>query len=151
MTEQGHIFGNCEACGALLRGTTLKELILAVDEHNLTCPGAKPPPPPGDKVARPITEMVPPEVLRGTLVGMDEVLDKLLLVKDYRFRESAYKEDTEYLSLTVDLDGEERIVNTGAERVVLFFKYLKPEDLPVFVTFEKALTKQGRRVYRVKA
>lgn len=146
------VWGHCQYCEARLEAPTWEELAQVMKGHGETCPGrvkeAKAPP--EGKLVRPISEVVPPEALEGTLIGMEEVLEKLLLVKAFKFRESTYKEDSEYLSLTVDLDGEERIVNTGAERVVQVFRYLKPEDLPVFVTFEKALTKQGRRIYRVK-
>ena len=97
-----------------------------------------------------LTEVLPKEVIEGNFLTMDDAIDHLLLVKDFSLKESAFKEDTQYLSLTVEVDGEDYMLNTGAERIVQVFKQLPHEKLPVYVTFEKVMTKAGRRVYRIK-
>jgi len=97
-----------------------------------------------------LKDVVPEEVLKGNLVTMDEVIEKVILVKDFSLKDSTFKEDTFYLSLVIEVDGEERILNTGAERIVQAFKQVDKGKLPVYVTFEKVMSSGGRRVYRIK-
>lgn len=141
-------WGNCPHCEAKLEAPTWDALAKAAQEHEKSCPRLAVPqagPP-----ARNITEVLPPEVLRGNLVTMEDELEKLILVTDFIFRDSTLKEDATYLSLTVEIDGETKVLNTGAERVVQAFRALQHKDLPVYVTFEKVATTAGRRVYRIK-
>ena len=97
-----------------------------------------------------ITDVVPPEVLKGDFIAIEDVLDKEILVREITWHPSSFKEDEDYLSLTVEVDGEERKLNTSAGRVVEVFKAVKPEDLPIYCSFEKVQLPGGRRVYRVK-
>jgi len=124
---------------------TPEELMRQVKEHDLECGEEKP-----KAMAPRIEDLVPEEVIRGNLITMEDVLDRDILVKAMTFKDSAYQEDAQYLSLTVEVDGEEFILNTGAERVIQAFRHLKAEDLPVVVCFEKVKTSKGRRVYRIK-
>jgi len=50
----------------------------------------------------------------------------------------------------VEIDGEDFLLNTGAERIIQAFRQLRAEDLPVVVCFEKVKTAKGRRIYRIK-
>ena len=98
-----------------------------------------------------VKDVVPKEALQGNLLTMDEVIDKLVLVKSFELKESTFREDSQYLSFTIDLDGQEYVVNTGAARVLQVFKALKKEDLPAFAEFEKVQIAGGHRVYRLKS
>jgi len=135
----------CPRCGTRMVARTLEELRQQVKEHAEECREEIP-----KAMAPRLEELVPEEVIKGNLITMEDVLDRDILVKAMTFRESAYKEDAEYLSLTVEVDGEEYILNTGAERVIQAFRHLKAEDLPVVVCFEKVKTAKGRRIYRIK-
>ncbi len=105
---------------------------------------------PAEAVARPnLVDDLPDEAKKADLVSVEDVLGKPILVKGFTFRDSTFKEDTEYLSLEVEVDGEDKVLNTGAERIVHAFKYVKYDQLPAYVTFEKVMTKAGRRVYRI--
>lgn len=96
-----------------------------------------------------LLDKLPHEAKQANIVGVEEVLGKPILVKGFTYRDSTFKEDTEYLSLEVVVDGEDKVLNTGAERIIHAFKYVKLEQLPAYVTFEKVMTKAGRRVYRI--
>lgn len=135
----------CKFCGAIIvpvDGATIYE---AIQDHGATCPGAT-----GGLAGRDIKDFLPPEATEDNLVGMEDVLGKRILVTELTWRDSTFKEDTQYLSLTVQVDGEEHTLNTGAERIVQAFKFLDPSHLPLYVTFEKVVTKANRRVYRLK-
>lgn len=97
-----------------------------------------------------ITDVVPEEVLKGNIVTMEDILGKEILIKALNWQTSTFKEDAEYLSLTIEIDGEEKIVNTGATRVIEVFKHVDENDLPIFASFEKVTLPGGKRVYRVK-
>jgi len=96
-----------------------------------------------------LVDKLPEEAKRADLISVEEVLDKPILVKGFTYRDSTFKEDTEYLSLEVEVDGEDKILNTGAERILHAFKYVLLDQLPAYVTFEKVSTKAGRHVYRI--
>jgi len=135
----------CSLCGWRGEAGTLEDLQRAVAAHEKKCTE-------GGVLGRPrrISEVLPPEVLSGNLLTIEEVLEKDLLVVDFTFKESTFREDAEYLSLKVELEDEEFTINTGATRVVQVFRQIKKEDLPLWVTFEKVILPGGRRVYRVK-
>lgn len=135
----------CGVCGEIVSATEEAELGLAISNHVVT----KHSMPPTHEVKR-IQDVLPQEVLEGNICSIEDVLDRDILVKDMSWKDSTFKEDTEYLSLVVEVDGEDKILNTGAERIVQAFHYLKLEDLPIYVCFEKVATKAGRRVYRIK-
>jgi len=97
-----------------------------------------------------ITDVVPPEVFKGNFISMDELLDQEVLVKGMDWQASSFKEDAEYLTLTVEVDGEERKLATGAGRVMEVFRAVKITDLPIYCAFEKIQLPNGRRVYRVR-
>lgn len=126
-------------CGNLHKPDTLKPLLGA--------PAAKAP---AQKEPAFLKDVVPKEALLGNLLSMDEVVDKLVLVKSFELKESTFKEDSQYLSATIELDGQEYVLNTGAARVLQVFKVLSQDRLPVFVEFEKVQIAGGRRVYRIK-
>lgn len=96
-----------------------------------------------------IADVLPKEVLNGNIIGMDECLGLPLMVMGMTWRESTFKEETRYLALEIMMDGEKKILNTGAERIIEAFTYVKPEELPLEVIFGKVTTKAGRRVYRI--
>jgi len=136
---------NCGKCGIRIVASTPEELMRQVKEHDVVCGGGK-----GEVSVPRIEDLVPEEVLRGNIITMEDVLDRDILVKHMTFRNSAYQEDAQYLSLVVEIDGEDFILNTGAERIIQAFRHLRAEDLPVVVCFEKVKTAKGRRIYRIK-
>lgn len=135
----------CPQCKQTIEYDEEQNIFEVVADHLAKCPAA----------AKPIqyhriTDVVPEDVLRGNIVTMDEVLGKEILVKGIKWADSTFKEDAEYLSLTIDLDGEEKVLNTGATRVLEVFKHVDENDLPIYSSFEKVTLPGGRRVYRVK-
>jgi hypothetical protein len=114
-------------------------------KHLETCSGAK-----LEKRYPRITDVVPPAVMKGNLITIEELLGKEVLITGLDWKESTFKEDTDYLSLTVEVDGEEKVLNTGAQRVVAVFKEVKLEDLPIYAAFDKITLPGGKRVYIVK-
>lgn len=135
----------CPQCNQIIHFSEEENLYIVMANHLSTCPSAQEQP-----VYKRITDVVPEDVLRGNIVTMDEVLGKEILIKAIDWQDSAFKEDAEYLSLTIDLDGEEKILNTGATRVIEVFKHVGEKDLPIYTSFEKVTLPGGRRVYRVK-
>jgi hypothetical protein len=134
----------CSQCNETIEYNETDDLYAVIAGHLAACKGA------GQKPPRPrLSEVVPEEAIKGNLVTIDDILDKLVLVKGLTWRDSSFKEDQEYLSLIIDLDGEEKTLNTGATQVLGAFKALKAEDLPVYALFEKVARPDGKRVYRV--
>lgn len=105
--------------------------------------------PPEAAAAPNLVDILPDEAKQADLISVEDVLGKPILVKGFTFRDSTFKEDTEYLSLEVEIDGKDKVLNTGAERIVHVFKYVTLDQLPSYVTFEKVVTTAGRRVYRI--
>lgn len=136
---------HCPKCTKVFKGDIWEPVADDYSKH--IAAGCVPSAPPQYKN---VADVVPEEVLKGNLVSMEDLIGKVLLVKEFVLRESTFKEDTDYLGITVDVDGEEKVVNTGAERVVQVFKALDPLLLPLYVIFEKVILPNGRRVYRVK-
>jgi hypothetical protein len=135
----------CTRCGEAIEYDDSVSLYEVALEHASNCKGPSMP-----REHKKITDVLPPEVFKGNLVTMEEILGLEVLVIDMTWRDSTYQEDAQYLSLTILWENEARILNTGAERVVQVFKQLKHEALPVYVCFEKITLPNGRRVYRVK-
>lgn len=121
-------------------GDQYKEMV----SHLEKCPGTDQPP-----KAKNIADVVPKDVLNGNIVAIDECLGIPLHVIGMNWRDSSFKEDSRYLALEILMDGEKRILNTGAERIIQAFTYIKPEDLPLEVILDKLTTKAGRRIYRI--
>lgn len=135
----------CPQCRQVVTYNEQDDVFVVVSNHLLQCPGK--PPTPGYKR---ITEIVPPEIMKGNLIAIDDILEKEVLVTGMDWHSSSFKEDEEYLSLTVTVDGEEKILNTGAGQVVAVFRSVNPENLPVYCSFEKVQLPTGRRVFKVK-
>lgn len=135
----------CSLCKKVFTGEEWELVALELAEHAKGCAGQAAPIP-----IKHISDVVPKEALEGNFTTIDEILGKLVLVKDFTFKESTFKEDTHYLSMTLEVDGEEKILNTGATRVTSAFQALDPALLPIYATFEKIILAGGRRVYRVK-
>lgn len=134
----------CPVCKTELKSGLEGDPYLDMALHLTVCPGVA-----AEKPHKRITDVVPEEALKGNLITMDEILDKDILVTGMTLRESSFKEDQDYISLTIDLGGEEKVVNTGAVRVVQAFKAAKAEDFPFYAKFEKIQLPNGKRVYRV--
>jgi len=135
----------CPDCHQTIYYGEGENLYIVMANHQKKCPSAQKQP-----TAHRITEVVPDDVLRGNFVMMDELLGKEILIKAISWQDSTFKEDAEYLSLTIDLNGEERILNTGALRIIDVFRYVNNKDLPMYASFEKVTLPGGRRAYRVK-
>lgn len=135
----------CPKCKQTMEYDEVEDIFAVISDHLNKCPGAE-----KQLAYKRITDVVPEDVLKGNIVTMDEILGKDILIKDIAWHESTFREDTEYLSLTIDLDGEEKTLNTGATRVIDVFKYVDMKDLPIYASFEKVTLPGGRRVYRVK-
>lgn len=135
----------CSHCGVVIEYLADADLYDVVATHIGHCAGAP-------AVAKPkrITEVVSEEVLKGNLVTMDEILEQEILVTAVAWRDSTYKEDETYLSLTVELGGEKRTLNTGAVRVIQVFRALDPKELPIYAMFGKISLPNGHKVYIVK-
>lgn len=135
----------CETCGKVIEGEQWELVAHDLVEHAKTCQAK-----PVTAKVKTISDVVPKEALEGNLTTIEELLGKLVLVTGMTLQESSFKEDTNYLSLTIEVDGEEKVLNTGAARVLSAFQALDPEQLPIYATFEKVAIPGGRRVYRVR-
>ena len=135
----------CPKCGEVLTFEAPQTMYDAFIDHISKCPQKVP-----VKVVKRITDVVPEDALKGNLITMDELLGQDILITGMIWRESSFKEDTDYLSLTLELQGEEKVLNTGAERVLQAFRAVPPDSFPFYATFEKIQLPNGRRVYRVK-
>ncbi len=142
MVSKSHV---CPKCQASISYTEDADLYEVVADHIAHCPGA-----PLSTKAHRITDVVSPEVMKGNIINIDDILGQEVLVTGITWRESTMKEDAEYLSLTLDMDGVKKVLNTGAERVVAIFRTLLPADLPIYCAFEKIQLPNGRRVYHCK-
>ncbi len=142
MVTKTHVCPKCLAVITYEEGADLYEVVA---DHILFCKGA-----PAVVPHKRITDVVPPEVMTGNIVSIESVLEQELLVTAFDWRDSTFKEDASYLSLTILIEGEEKTVNTGAERVIAVFKSVDPGALPIYCAFEKIQLPNGRRVYRVK-
>jgi len=134
----------CPKCQAVITHEDNADLYEVVAGHFPSCHPAQAAP-----AIKRITDVLPPEVLKGNLITMDEIIDREVLVTAMAWRESTFKEDAEYLSLTLEIDGEEKALNTGATRVCSVFKVLPAESLPIYVRFSKIVIPGGKRVYVV--
>jgi hypothetical protein len=141
----GKLIHICPQCHGSVEYEDAESLYDVALRHAPLCKGQQPP-----QAFLKVTDVLPPEAFKGNLVTMEEILDREVLVREMSWQESTFKEDAQYLSLTIEWEGEAKTLNTGAERVVQVFKQLKPEVLPVYVCFEKITLPNGRRVYRVK-
>lgn len=121
---------------------TLDEVAL---EHLNECPFVVQRP-----TSKRITDVVPPEVLAGNIITIEEILGAEVLVTNIDWHESTFREGEEYLELTLFIGEEERKLNTGATRVVEVFRAVNLKDLPFYCSFEKVQIPGGKRVYRVK-
>ena len=73
--------------------------------------------------------------------------DEVILV-DFRFGASKFKENTEYVTILIELDGEQRQVSIGGQVVVEGLHNInKEEDLPAPVIFLKKPTKDGKKTF----
>ena len=134
----------CGQCKEVIEYNEQDDLYAVIAQHLAICKGSHP------KTTWPrLSEVVPEEAIKGNLITIDDILGKPVLVKAMAWRDSSFKEDQEYLSLTIDLDGEEKTLNTGATQVLGAFKALKSQELPVYALFEKITRPDGKRVYRV--
>jgi len=134
----------CPKCNTTINYPDEADLYKEMVAHIEKCSGAAQTP-----KTKNITDLLPKEVLNGSIVGIDECLGMPLMVTGMAWRESSFKEETRYLSLEILVDGEKKILNTGADRIVEAFTYVKPENLPLEVIFDKLTTKAGHRVYRI--
>ena len=135
----------CPKCGKTIEYGNDVDLFEVAMKHLPTCsPTAKAP------AHQRITDVVPQDALQGNLVNMDDILDQEVLITDMSWHDSTYKEDDVYLSLTLVIEGEEKVLNTGAARVVQAFRAVPQEALPIYAAFERIQLPNGRRVYHVK-
>ncbi len=135
----------CPKCHTVINYTEEDDLYGVVADHISHC--AAPAPVPAHKR---ITDVVDEQTMKGNIINIDDILGQEVLVTGIDWRESTMKEDAEYLSLTLDMDGVAKVLNTGAERVVAVFRAVKASDLPIYCQFEKISLPNGRRVYHVK-
>jgi len=141
MTE---LFWVCPHCETRVTVKENQDYAPTIGEHLATCPKR-----PKQTIPN-ITDIVDRETLEGNVILMDDIIDQRILVKDFSLKDLSFKEDTLSLSLQIELDGEDYMLNTGAERVVQVFKTIAHDQLPFYLTFEKVHTSAGRRVYRIK-
>lgn len=134
----------CTKCGEIVEYPDGEDLFEVALSHGATCQARQTPP-----VKRRLADVVPESAIKGNLVTIDDILGKEVLVVDLTWRDSSFKEDQEYLSLTIQVDGEEKTLNTGATQVLGAFKALDTANLPVYAVFEKVTRPDGKRVYRV--
>lgn len=137
-----YICPDCHKELTIKTNQTLDEVAL---EHLSECPFVVSRP-----TAKRITDIVPPEVLAGNIVSIEEILGAEILVTNINWHESTFREGEEYLELTLNIAGEERKLNTGATRVVEVFRAVNLMDLPFYCSFEKVQIPGGKRVYFVK-
>lgn len=135
---------DCPKCQTAVTYPEDGDLYTVMATHIEKCSGAAQP-----SKTKNIADVLPKEVLNGNIIGMDECLGLPLMVTGMTWRDSTFKEETRYLALEIMMDGEKKILNTGAERIIEAFTYVKPEELPLEVIFGKVTTKAGRRVYRI--
>lgn len=137
----------CPRCGGVIDyNPSEKGAYEVILDHAPACPGRV-----TKLEVKRIEEVVPKEVLEGNFISIEEVLGKYIMVISIDWKDSTFKEDTQYLSLEIEVDGEPKILNTGAERVLQVFRTVKAELLPLYVCFEKLQLPGGRRVYRIKS
>lgn len=96
-----------------------------------------------------ITDIVPEDILKGNFVSIDDILGQEVEILDIKWADSTFKEDEQYLTLTINVEEEERKLNTGASRILEVFKHIDVADLPFYAKFEKVILPGGRRVYKV--
>jgi hypothetical protein len=135
----------CPGCKQPIEYDEVEDLYTVVSSHLSTCK-----PLPETVKPRRITDVVSKDVMEGNLITMDEIVDQETLITGIAWRDSTFKEDETYLSLTVQINEEERTLNTGAIRVIQVFRAVDPKDLPVYACFEKIQLPNGHKVYRVK-
>ena len=79
-------------------------------------------------------------------IAKTEIDGEEVILIDFKFGISRYKENTEYVTCLIELNGEKRQVSLGGQVVVLALKNIKKDsDLPAPVIFLKKKTQDGNR------
>lgn len=134
----------CQKCKKVIDFDEIRPIDEVVIDHMTNCACT-----PVQPVGRRITDIVPEDIMKGNFLSMDDILGKEVLITEMEWIKSAYREDEQYLTLSLEIDGETKKVNTGATRVVDVFKHVDELDLPIYARFEKITLPNGRRVYKV--
>ena len=75
--------------------------------------------------------------------------EEVILV-DFKFGKSKFKENTDYVTCLIEIDGEQRQVSIGGQVVVDGLKRIEPNkdtELPAPVIFQKDQTQDGKRTF----
>ena len=76
------------------------------------------------------------QLMVGDKIKVDNITGKEIKVLGYEIKPSTQKENTNYLSLQIELNNEKHVVFTGSEVLMDQIKECK-DDLPFLATIEK--------------
>ena len=80
------------------------------------------------------------ELFAGKKIDMDDIIDKVIIVHDYKVGPSKYNDKPFCLTLQITFEGKKRIVFSGSKGLEGVLKKAKKEDFP----FETIIRKEGK-------
>lgn len=72
----------------------------------------------------------------GEKISVKKLLNTEIKVTAFEFRPSKKKEGTEYLALQIELNGDKRVVFSGASGLKEQIRYVQKEKLPFLTTIK---------------
>jgi len=88
------------------------------------------------------------ERFEGEPIDKKEIEGMEVILVDFRFRPSSYKEGKDFVMVQLEVDGELRTCNIGGQVVVEGLHNIdKDKDLPAPVIFVKDKTADGKRTF----
>lgn len=89
-----------------------------------------------------------PEEWEGDLVSIDQLEDIMIVVRDYRERDSQYEEGQKYVIAQIEIDGTKYILRCGSKPVVGAILHMAHQDkIPFRAIVAKRRSAKGRTYY----
>lgn len=70
----------------------------------------------------------------GDKVKIDKVINREIVILDFKIQESKINEGKKFLSLQIELSGEKKVIFTGAKLLIQAIEQMNKENLPVSTT-----------------
>ena len=89
-----------------------------------------------------------PEDWEGELVAIDQLEDVMIIVRDYRERQSQFEEGAKYVLAQIEVDGEPYVLRCGSKPVVGAILHMAHEGkIPFRAIVAKRKSAKGRTYY----
>lgn len=78
----------------------------------------------------------------GEKIKINKILDKEIIVENYKINASKIRIGTEYLSIKIKFSEEDRVLFSGSKNLIEMIKQVNEKDFPFLTT----IIKQGERL-----